>query len=111
MKLSGVLYLLYGLCVLMFGSVAYITKGSLISFLAGGGFGLVMMGVGVLTFKEKSYVESAGLLIMLLLNIIFSVRLLKTGNFFPSGFFVLLTTLVITVISLNIRRRAAKLTD
>jgi uncharacterized membrane protein (UPF0136 family) len=111
MKANGIAYGILGFLVLIFGIFGFFTKGSIPSLAAGTLFGLSLLFCAYQTKSQKVHFESLGLIVTLILDISFALRLLKTKTFFPAGLFVLLTTVTIVLVALNIKRRSTRIVE
>lgn len=108
MKLNGTLFILFGIALIIGGLIGFAKAGSIPSLIAGGASGVSILLLGTYTLKQSVLSENIALLLTLLLDIFFSFRLLKAKTFIPSGVMTLITSLVIVVVCLNIRKRMSK---
>ena len=79
------LTVVYSLLVIVLGVMGYRVKESLISFIVGGGLGLLLLIASIYMFmnKTRSIYYAAG--ITLVLGIAFAVRFAKTSSFMPAA--------------------------
>lgn len=80
----------YSLLVLCGGFFGY-RSGSLVSLIMGGLFGLALFVMSFPSFFKKKYCQIAALILVFILDAVFSWRFIKAPSFFPAGFFSLLS--------------------
>jgi uncharacterized membrane protein (UPF0136 family) len=109
MRINGILYIVYALLLTIGGMTGYLIKGSLPSLIAAITCGPLLLFIGLRTLGSHLKTETAGLLVVLLLDVFFTYRLIKTASFMPAGLFVILSTLLILTVCYNIKKRISKM--
>lgn len=93
-KPLGALGLIYAVTVALFGLLAFFSKGSYISLLSGGGFGLILLFISYKILNGSSWALCLFPGINALLCATFFIRFLKTNAFYPSLLLFIISTLV-----------------
>ncbi len=104
MKTVAVIGLVYGGLVLAGGLIGYATTGSLPSAVAGGAFGIAILGSAIAMLKGKTGGWYAALGLTAVLTLFFGIRLWQGGAFMPTG--LMATLSVIAVVLLVVLRRS-----
>lgn len=105
MKTNGIIFIVLGSIVAIFGPVGFFLKGSIPSLISGLFFGPLLIFSGKKTIGKIISFETIGLITTFILDLFFSYRLLKTKLLFPSGIMALICTLVIAIVCANIKKR------
>lgn len=104
MKTNTVILFIYSTLVTLGGLMGYIKGGSVISLVAGGGSGLILFILTYLCFKKRRQAEYTALIMIFLLDGLFTYRFMQTFHFFPSGLFSLISITTIILLSINLKR-------
>ncbi len=94
------------IALLLIGSfIGYYKAGSIASLVMGLVFATLITVLTLLLRKEKSWAGQVLLGVVLVLDCFFNWRYIKTGALIPSGLFSILTTILLIVIYLRIKKR------
>lgn len=94
--------LMTGILVLVGGIIGFAKAGSKASLIAGGISGLLTIGAFGLTFIDLKVGTIAGIILMALLQVVFTLRLKKTKKFMPAGMMLILTMATELVLILSV---------
>ncbi|MCF7806488.1 MAG: TMEM14 family protein [Simkaniaceae bacterium] len=108
MKANGILFLIFSSLLILGGTMGYIKAHSTISLLTGSISGLSLALLGYKTLKGSVLYENLSLLLLLLLDVFFAYRLLKVKVFFPAGLMTFLSSVIIIIACISIRKRLSK---
>lgn len=100
MKITAILFLVYGLTLLMGGTIGYIKAQSMISLLSGLIFGLIIIASGTSLLNGSSWGLMVGTITTALLSIIFIVRFLNSYKWMPAGIMMIVSLVVLLSIAL-----------
>jgi uncharacterized membrane protein (UPF0136 family) len=94
MKLIGLIFLVYGLTLLMGGVMGYLKVQSLVSLLSGLGFGLLILVSGSAILNGQDWGLTVGLSTTALLVLVFAYRFISTYKFMPAGMMLAVSLIV-----------------
>ncbi len=106
MKRTASFVLLYGLLVLVGGSIGYVQAKSTPSLVSGLIFGIGLLLAAMAMYKKKRAGAWIALIISILLEGFFTWRFSKTLHFFPSGLMSLMSWISIIILALKIKKTA-----
>ncbi len=92
--------LTYGIISLIGGLVGYLKVGSKISLASGGISGILLLICSYLQNQGYNWAFLLAAIITLILIVVFSIRLQKTGKFMPAGLMVALGVVTLVLIFL-----------
>ena len=99
---------IYALLILMGGIMGYTKAGSTASLAMGVCFGVLLLVSAVIMWGKKARLRLKGaylaLILTFLLDAFFSYRYMTLGKFMPSGMLSLVSTVVVLLLALHIRR-------
>ncbi len=101
MRTNTLILFVYSTLVTLGGVMGYLKGGSIISLIAGGGSGVILFILSY--FSKKPSIQYAALIMIFLLDALFTYRFAKTLNFFPSGLFSLISIATIALITFNLK--------
>jgi uncharacterized membrane protein (UPF0136 family) len=104
MKIPSWLTFIYGIIILIGGFIGHVQAASTTSLIMGLVFGILLLLCAAGMFKDRLFPAYFGILLILILDAFFTYRWLFTFQFFPAGFFSLLSTLVLIFVVLSIRK-------
>ena len=108
MRLNGILFALFGLILLIGGAMGYLKAHSFASLMAGSIMGLSMCFFGFMTLKQQILFENVGLVFALCIDLFFAYRMLNSHAFFPSGMMTILSSIVVIIACISIKKRLSK---
>lgn len=107
MKLSGTLFITLGCLLIVGGAIGFIKAGSYVSLICGLLLGIPLIILGFKTLKNSIMSENIALVITLITDIFFSYRLWTTKSLVPAGIMTIISTMVILLTCISIKRRAS----
>lgn len=99
MKCPVIIVFIYGLLVFAGGIIGYVQAGSFASLFMGCAFAFMIHASALAMAKNLKWGNLSALILSILLLLFFSFRLIKTGNFMPSGIMIILSLLVVLAVS------------
>jgi uncharacterized membrane protein (UPF0136 family) len=94
MKFNGIIVLIYGILVLLGGTIGYLTKGSLASLFSGAACGALLIASALGIFRTSVIAFFTALGTSGALGIFFAVRYYVTGSMMPAGGMAILSSTV-----------------
>jgi uncharacterized membrane protein (UPF0136 family) len=101
-----VITLLFTVLLLVGSFMGYYKAGSVASLVMGLVFTFLLTSFTLLYRKGRQWAGQALLLSVLALDTFFCWRYIKTQALFPGGFFVILTSILLVIIYLHIKKRS-----
>ena len=108
MKLTGVIFLFFGLLLIAGGMMGYSQAGSIASIVAGIFLGISLIILSVNVLRGSALSENIALVTTLFIDIFFSYRLLKAKAFMPAGLMTVIASAVIIAVCISIKKRLSK---
>jgi uncharacterized membrane protein (UPF0136 family) len=101
----SIVLLIYALIVLMGGLMGYLKGGSIVSLVAGGGSGALLLLLACFSFRESLFARRAAFVVIFLLDALFTYRFALTHHFFPSGLFSLMSFVTLIILAFAIKAK------
>lgn len=98
MKCPVIIVFIYGLLVFAGGVIGYVQAGSFASLFMGCAFAFMIHASAFAMNKNYKWGNLSALILSILLLLFFSYRLIKAGNFIPSGIMILLSLIVVLAV-------------
>ncbi len=108
MKSAGWITFFFGILVLIGGIVGRIQADSAASLVMGISFGVLLLLSSISMFKEHLLGTYLGIILILLLDAFFTFRWLLTFKFLPPGLMSIISTVVLVIVTILVRRHFAK---
>jgi len=107
MKSAGWITVFFGILILIGGVIGRIQADSAASLVMGISFGVLLILASISMFQEHLVGTYLGILLILLLDAFFTFRWLLTFKFFPPGIFSIISTVVLVIVTILVRRHFA----